>query len=78
MSRIAETVRKMLQERGHDAQTLAPQDTLFTSGRLDSLAATELMVTLEAEHGVDLADADFDISQLDTIADLERLTGEGG
>jgi len=40
---------------------------------LDSLAATELMMTLETDYGIDLADADFDITQLDTIEDLEAL-----
>ena len=40
---------------------------------LDSLAATELMMALENDFGINLADADFDISKLDTIGDLEAL-----
>ena len=52
---------------------LGPEDPIFTSGLLDSLAATELMMALESEYGIDLADADFDISQLDTLSDLETL-----
>ena len=55
---------------------IADSDPLFTSGLLDSLAATELMVHLEAEHGVDLADPDFDIAKLDTIGDLEAMAGQ--
>ena len=74
MSNIEQTVRTMLAERGK-AATLAPDDAIFTSGLMDSLAATELMMTLESEYGIDLAHADFDISRLDTIADLEALVG---
>ena len=77
MTAIAETVRTMLADRGKEA-TLQPDDAIFTSGLMDSLAATELMMTLEADYGIDLADADFDISKLDTIADLEALVSQAG
>ena len=69
---INEVVFAMLAERGRVSE-LAPNDAIFTSGLLVSLAATELMMELESNYGVDLADADFDISQLDTIAELEHL-----
>ncbi|MGI9356055.1 MAG: acyl carrier protein [Rhizobiaceae bacterium] len=65
-------VTQMLAERGKRTD-IAAGDPIFTSGLLDSLAATELMMMLETDHGIDLADADFDIAQLDTIADLEEL-----
>lgn len=71
-SRIRDTIIEMLHGRGQ--APAGDDDPLFTSGRLDSLAAVEIMVLLEKEFGIDLADADFDISRLDTIADLERLT----
>jgi len=74
-SRIATVIQDMLNERGK-APSLQPDDALFTSGLLDSLAATELMMTLESDFGIDLADADFDISQLDTLADLETLVSD--
>ncbi|MEL6946089.1 MAG: phosphopantetheine-binding protein [Pseudomonadota bacterium] len=69
---IKTIITQMLEERGK-APSLQPDDALFTSGLLDSLAATELMMTLETDFGIDLADADFDIGQLDTLADLEKL-----
>ncbi len=69
---INDLVISMLVDRGRPAEIL-PEDALFTSGLLDSLAATELMMTLESEYNIDLADADFDISQLDTINDLSAL-----
>ena len=71
-STIRSTVSAMLAERGH-ASPLGDHDSLFVSGRLDSLAATQVLMLLESEYGVDLADADFDISKLDTVADLEAL-----
>ena len=75
MSREIKTVVvDMLEQRGKPSDVGAA-DPIFTSGLLDSLAATELMMTLESEFGIDLADADFDISQLDTIGDLESLVG---
>lgn len=48
-------------------------EPLFTSGRLDSLAAVELMMVLERDFGVDLSDPDFDVSRLDTLNDLEAF-----
>ena len=69
---IKTVVTAMLEARGKAAD-VALTDPIFTSGLLDSLAATELMMTLESEFGIDLADADFDISQLDTIGDLQSL-----
>ena len=71
-SPIRQFVQNLLTERGrHDE--LKDTDAIFTSGLLDSMAATEVMLYLESEHGIDLADADFDISALDTLADLEGL-----
>lgn len=67
----------MLAERGH-TQPVADDQSLFFSGLLDSLAATQVMLVLEKDHGIDLADADFDISRLDTIADLQALVDEHG
>lgn len=57
----------------HGAASVGDHEPLFSSGRLDSLAATEVLVLLEAEYGVDLADENFDILQIDTLGDLERL-----
>ncbi|MGB3501592.1 MAG: phosphopantetheine-binding protein [Mesorhizobium sp.] len=70
--RIRQTIEAMLAERGQSSE-VADSDSLFTSGRLDSLAATQVLLLLEGDFGIDLADADFDISRLDTIADLQQL-----
>lgn len=68
---IRKTILEALERR-----SLPPpgeNEPLFSSGRLDSLAAAEVLLQLEAEHGIDLSDADFDISRIDTFNDLERL-----
>lgn len=72
VSLLRDTLGEMLADRG-DHAPLADHDSLFLSGRLDSLAATQVMMMLEEEFGIDLADADFDITRLDSLAELEML-----
>ncbi|MGE0503502.1 MAG: acyl carrier protein [Rhizobiaceae bacterium] len=67
-------VVEKLAARG-DLRPFGDGDSLFFSGRLDSLAATEIMFLLESEYGIDLADADFDVTRLDTMDDLKVLVG---
>lgn len=72
IDQLRNTVAEMLAARG-DRNPFSDSEPLFTAGRLDSLAATELIVALEQDYGLDLASADFDISALDTLADLSKL-----
>ncbi|MFM2069469.1 MAG: hypothetical protein RLZZ584_4378 [Pseudomonadota bacterium] len=46
---------------------------LFTSGRLDSLAMTRLVLFLEDEFGLDFGAIDFDVDQMDSIDALVAL-----
>ncbi len=69
---IRATIEALFAERG-DKAPVKDGDSLFFSGRLDSLAATQLMLVLESDYGVDLSDADFDITRLDTLAEIEEL-----
>jgi acyl carrier protein len=71
---IRSLILGMLAERGH-ADPVGDHDSLFFSGKLDSLAATEVMMALERDFGIDLTDADFDVTQLDTLAQIEALAG---
>ena len=57
----------------HGVPSVDEREPLFSSGRLDSLVATEVLVLLETGYGVDLADENFDILQIDTLHDLEML-----
>lgn len=72
---IRATILAMLAERGHGGP-IGDHDSLFFSGKLDSLAATEVMMALERDHGIDLTDADFDVTQLDTLAQIEALVAQ--
>lgn len=65
-----------LREAG-DAAALADGDSLFVSGRLDSLALTRLVLHLEQRFGLDLGALDFSaelVDSVDAIAALLPLT----
>jgi len=51
-------------------------DSLFVSGRLDSLAMMTLVVHLENAFGIDFADGGFEMDLLDTLDDIETLIDE--
>lgn len=72
---LRRTIAALLAEAGH-AGPISDSDSLFLSGRLDSLAAAEILALLERDHGLDLADADFDITRIDTLARLEALASQ--
>lgn len=69
---LRRAIAALLAEAGH-AGPIGDTESLFLSGRLDSLAAAEVLALLERDHGLDLADADFDITRIDTLAQLEAL-----
>jgi len=73
---LRQTILAMLVERGFKGP-IAPDESLFFSGKLDSLSATEVMIIIERDFGVDLSDPDFDITQLDTLAQIEAIANEG-
>ncbi|MCP8896066.1 hypothetical protein KYK29_14135 [Shinella daejeonensis] len=72
---IRDFVLSILSTRG--VSSVGEHERLFSSGRLDSLAATEVLILLETDYGVDLADENFDILQIDTLHDLEKLVSSG-
>ena len=69
---IGAAVAAMLAESGHKGP-IGDEDSLFLSGKLDSLAAAELLGMLESDYGLDLSDLDFDITQIDTLAQIGAL-----
>jgi acyl carrier protein len=75
IEQLRATVGGLLVARG-DRNPFSDTEPLFTAGRLDSLAATELIIALEQDYGLDLASADFDISALDTLSDLSKLVAD--
>ena len=70
-ARIRSVILANLAARG--IAEIGEQESLFSSGLLDSLAATEVLVALETDYGLDLADEDFDILAIDTLDGIERM-----
>ena len=69
--RIRETIFSVLAQRGQPAP--AEDEPRISTGRLHSLAATEVLTMLEADFGIDLAYEDFDILQIATLRHIAAL-----
>jgi len=59
-----------------DTGELDDRESLFLSGRLDSLAVTRLVVFLEENFGVDFGAQAFDIDRLDSIEQICEFAGQ--
>jgi len=71
-SQMRNYVMQRLRMKG-DLAPLADEDLLFTSGRLDSLDAVEIIMSLEADHGINFSDINFDLTLLDSVAAIATL-----
>lgn len=67
------TVLTGLLRRAGDPSPVRPTDSLFLSGRLDSLAMVSLVMHLESAFGLDFGDIGFDVERLDSLTDIEAL-----
>jgi acyl carrier protein len=56
-----------------DLGPLNDEDLLFTSGRLDSLDAVEIIMTIEENYGINFSKIDFDLTLLDSVAAMADL-----
>ena len=72
---VRDAISNILVDRGH-APEFADTESLFDSGKLDSIAAVNLLMTLESQFGIDLSDPDFEIAQIDTFAAIAELVQE--
>jgi len=66
-SHIQEFVMSRLALHG-DFTPLADEDPLFSSARLDSLDAVELVMFLESAFAMDFARLGFDLTRLDSVS----------
>lgn len=57
-----------------DHRPLADDDSLLTSGRLQSIDAVEIVLFLEERFGIDFADIGFDRDQIDSVDAIYALT----
>ncbi|WP_233836448.1 acyl carrier protein [Paraburkholderia sp. ZP32-5] len=65
-------VANALRDRG-DNDELADDESLFISGRLDSLSMLMLVSNLEAEFDIDFATFDFDVNLIDSVDEIAAL-----
>ncbi|SFS04200.1 D-alanine--poly(phosphoribitol) ligase subunit 2 [Granulicella pectinivorans] len=71
-------ILKVLQAVADKPITPAPDESLFTSGLLDSFALTDFVTGLEEEFGVTIPDSDFSARKFDTIDKVEQYLEQKG
>lgn len=71
-TRIADFIRECLYAHS-DEDDLAEEESLFLSGRLDSLTVTRLVVFLEEVFQVDFASHPFDVAELDSVVQIAQF-----
>ena len=70
-------IDNLLRERD-DIAGFSDSQSLFASGRLESLAAVEVVVFLEQEFGVDFSKIDFQIDRIDSVDLIANFCEESG
>ena len=70
--KIREYFLEILQLQSDD-QSLADNDSLFVSGRLDSFSMMMFVMFLEKEFGIYFAALDFDVNLIDSLNEIELL-----
>jgi acyl carrier protein len=71
-SQMRNYVMQRLRMKG-DGAPLNDEDLLFSSGRLDSLDAVEIVMCIETDYGIDFSEINFDLTLLDSIAAITDL-----
>lgn len=75
--KLRDFFRKLLVEKDDD-KVFNDSDSIFISGRLDSIDAIELIAFLEDNFGIDFAKIGFDQSLIDSISAVENLITQYG
>lgn len=68
-------LEQCLREAG-DTGEFADSEALFSSGRLDSLALTRVVLFLEEKFGIDFGALDFSADLIDSVADIQALLAQ--
>jgi acyl carrier protein len=71
-SEMRNYVTQRLRMKG-DGAALTDEDLLFSSGRLDSLDAVEIIMCIETDYGINFSEINFDLTLLDSIAAIDSL-----
>ena len=70
--KIRDYLTEALKNQG-DKQPLSDTDSLFVSGRLDSVSMVMLVVYLEDEFAVNFKAADFEVSLINSVDAIASL-----
>lgn len=62
----------------NDEDELDDGESLFLSGRLDSLSVTKLVVFLEEHFSVDFGNHPFDVAELDSVDQIVQFAQDYG
>ena len=73
--RIRPFIEEMLREHD-DRAAFADDESLFKTGRLDSLSMIKLVTFLESEFEVDFGRIEFDPERLDSVAEIAAIVEE--
>jgi acyl carrier protein len=71
-SQMRNYVMQRLRMKG-DGAPLDDEDLLFSSGRLDSLDAVEIVMCMETDYGINFSEINFDLTLLDSITAITTL-----
>ena len=69
---IRKFIEKLLRRRG-DHGPIGDEDSLFMSGRLESIDAVEIVMFLEENFNVNFADTGFDEAEVDSVKLIENF-----
>ncbi|GEO18525.1 acyl carrier protein [Microvirga aerophila] len=73
--KVRDFMQSVLRQR-NDTAPLGDTEPLFSNGRLDSLAAVNVVMFLEQEFGVDFAYIGLDLERIDSVDMIVDLIGE--
>jgi acyl carrier protein len=74
-SKLRAFMGDLLRERD-DTGGFEDTESLFTSGRLESLAAVQLVAFLEEQFAIDFSNLDFEMDRIDSIDLIATLCDE--
>lgn len=70
--KLRDFMQETLEKHG-DHQGFSDDESLFSSGRLDSFSMMNLVMFLEEAFRLDFSDFEFDVALVDSVNALEQL-----
>lgn len=70
--KLRDFMKETLEQHG-DHKVFSDDESLFSSGRLDSFSMMNLVMFLEEVFRLDFSDFEFDVALVDSVNALEKL-----